>query len=110
MKNLWCAALFLIPVTAVANEWCSVSNFGVYENTGSVTLAGTLSGSSGTVYRNWLRLDRSTDPEVAKKRLAMALTARVGGLTFYVYVPAPYSCTTVPEWTIDTVLHVRVGD
>lgn len=102
------ASLMSLPITAAAEEWCSVTNFGVTENSGSVTLVGALSGPSGSSWTDWLVLDQTNNPDTAKKRLSLVLFAAATGRQLSIYVPGSYTCANVPHWQNDVVLHVRV--
>ncbi len=101
-------ALLLSSFQAWSAEWCTISSFLVTENSGSVSLTGSLSGASGTAYKEWLLIDRNESADIGKQRLAMALAASLTGRSLLVYVGDPYTCLTVPHWTKDVIVHLRV--
>ncbi len=100
--------LFIYAPFASAAEWCTVKNFGVSDNSGTVSIHGDLVGATGTSsHVEWLLLDRSTDSNAVKNRLAMAMTAAVSGNLLMIYVDQ-YACNSVPAWQKDVVLHMRI--
>lgn len=89
---------------AFAGEWCALTEFGISENSGTVSVSGYLNGT----YRDWLVINRTNDSDAVKKRLAMLLAAKAAGQSVTFFIDSPYTCATVPNWTNDVVVHVRV--
>jgi hypothetical protein len=93
-----------------ADIWCTVTDYGVSENSGSITMHGILTSVSGSSsgYKSWINLGRTSDASAAKTRMSIVLTALAMGRPLRVYVAAT-SCSAVPDWTMDSILHLQVN-
>lgn len=100
--------LTLVTAPALSSEWCTLTSFQVTENSGTVSVLGTLAGSSGSAWKEWLPLDRTENTDIGKQRLAMALAASPAGKSLTAFAPGSYTCVNVSHWTRDVVLHLRV--
>lgn len=110
MRQILLVIALLAAPASRADIWCTVTDYGVSENSGSITMHGILTSASGASsgYKSWINLGRTSDASAAKTRMTIILTALAMGRSLRVYVAAT-SCGGVPDWTVDSILHVQVN-